>query len=434
MYRLKEIQDRLLNVVGWQQAYNPAKAINTELTTSESGLYFQGAHPLLTLDNVEAILPEQYLYQYPDYIVGTPYMTSNKVKFNGKVFISLQDDNETEPSENGPGWKLYNFLSDFLETETKNGIATMLQKFTTDKLLDKETKNLLERRTFFDGAGRLAATIANRGKLCGFELTPVRSMGVTTKIERIGLQFTGGTGTVRLYVFHSNKVEPYRVIDVEYTLTNGGYQWFVMDDLYLPYISADTNAGGCWFICYDQNELPIGMEAITVNKDWSADPCTTCGISNVQLWRELTKYLSVSPFAINAPSDFKDFPEMWDIAKTIYTNTLNYGMNVEISIGCDLTDFIISQRGIFANVIQKQVAANLLRTMAMNPDVRVNRNQSNVSRMDMLYELDGNTNSYRPGGLGHELKKLYEALKIDTTGLDRICLSCNNKGVRYRTV
>lgn len=434
MYRLKEIQDKLLNVVGWQQSYNPAEAIAEKLTTSESGLYFQGAHPLMTLDNVKAILPEQFIFQYKDFVPGNQYMTSDKVKFNGKVFISLQDNNSSEPSENGQEWEIYNFLSDYLETETRNGIATVLQRFITDKILDEQTKNLLERKTLFEGSGRLAATIKNRSKFCGFEIAQVKSLGVTTKLERIGLQFTGGTGKVKLYIFHSSKVEPYKTIEVDYTLTNGGFQWFVLDNVYLPYISSGTNSGGFWFIGYNQNELPLGMEAIAVNKDWSADPCTTCGISNVQLWRELNKYIKVSPFSINAPQDFTEFPEMWDMTKMLYTSTLNYGMNLELTVGCDLTDFIITQRSIFANVIQNQVVANLLRTMAMNPDVRVNRNQSNVSRMDMLYELDGNTNGYRPGGLGHELDEFYKALKIDTSGLDKVCLKCSSKGVRYRTV
>jgi hypothetical protein len=124
---------------------------------------------------------------------------------------------------------------------------------------------------------------------------------------------------------------------------------------------------------------------------------------------------------------------MWDIADNVYTNTHNYGLNVDVTVGCDITDFIISQRSVFASVIQKQVAATLLRTMALNPDVRVNRNQSNASKMDLLYEIDGNTQG-RPSGLGYELQKAYEALSIDTQGIDRICLSCNNHGVRYTTI
>ena len=61
----------------------------------------------------------------------------------------------------------------------------------------------------------------------------------------------------------------------------------------------------------------------------------------------------------------------------------------------------------FSTVLQRQVAATLLRTMAMNPDIRTNRNQSNVSQQGILYEIDGNPEG-RAGGLGHELKKGYE--------------------------
>ena len=90
-------------------------------------------------------------------------------------------------------------------------------------------------------------------------------------------------------------------------------------------------------------------------------------------------------------------------------------------------------RAIFATVIQKQVAANVLRTVAMNPDVRVNRNQVNATRDEILYELDGAPTG-RASGLGYELKQAYKALSFDTRGLDRVCLQCNNHGVKYRTV
>ena len=186
-------------------------------------------------------------------------------------------------------------------------------------------------------------------------------------------------------------------------------------------------------LLYNQDELPEGLEAINVSKDWSRDPCGTCNIGSLETWREITKYIQISPFCTPAPSTFAEYPEILDIAVLNYTNTSNYGINVEISVGCDLTDFIISQRSMFANCLQMQVAYNLLRTMAMNPDVRVNRNQSNVSRMDILYELDGNTQG-RKSGLGWELEKAYRALSLDTAGIDRICLPCNNHGVRYRTV
>lgn len=440
MIRINEICEALKNVCGWEQSYDPAKAIDDNLTQTESGLYFQGAHPLLTLDSMEAIMPDDWGIQYPVWDALTQWKQNKVVQYgndtNGnKLFWKAKADNVgEEPTEDSLFWSKYNILSDFLERMTRNGIATAIQTFTQIKQLDKETRNLLERRTFFDGAGRIRATLQNNHKLVGFEIVPVRAMGVTAKIEKIGLQMTGGTGVVRMYLFHSSQIDPIKTFDLNFTVTNGGFQWFPLNDCYLPYISDKNNAGGAWFLCYNQDELPAGMEAINVSKDWSREPCGTCNMGSVEVWRELTKYLQVTPFMYNAPETFAEYPELWDIAYTMYTRTQNYGLNCEITIGCDLTDFIISQRQIFQTVIQKQVAAIALRTLAMNPNVRVNRNQSNATRMDILYELDGNTSGVRPGGLGYDLKKAYEALRIDTQGLDRICLSCNNRGVKYRTV
>ena len=438
MIRLQDIQTALLPVVGWQQDYNPQNQIDPSLTQSESGLTFQGAHPLVTLANVRAIMPDDYLYQYPAWSQTKTYYVGDVVMYDNQLYKCIYPNSYSTPSGHPSQWTPYNMVSDFIRNLTINGINTAVQHFIEIKQLQQETRNLLERRTFFDGAARLAATIDPTGKIVGFEIVPVRSMGVTTKIERIGLQMVGGTGTVRLYLFHSSQIAPMKVIDLAFTNTNGGFQWFTpAEPIYLPYIpgvDGDGNdAGGAWFLCYNQNELPAGMQALNVSKDWSVEPCQTCLGGSIESWRQMTKYLQVSPFGIHAPLDFHDYPEMFDIGQIGYTNTMNYGMNLEISVGCDLTDFIISQRQIFATVIQKQVAANVLRTIAMNPDVRVNRNQVNVTRDELLYELDGAPTG-RASGLGYELKQAYAALSIDTRGLDRICLQCNNHGVKYRTV
>ncbi len=452
MVRLQEIQTALLSVVGWQQDYNPEKKIDGALCVSESGLTYQGAHPLVTLANVRAIMPDDYLFHYPEWNAIITYRKGKKVRHGGIVYIANRDNVGVEPqksdfnsdfnndfgNDSAGDWVVYEMTSDFVRQLTIDGINTAIQLFLQDKQLQQETKNLLERRTFFDGAARLQATIDASGKIVGFEIVPVRSMGVTTKIERIGLQMVGGTGTVRLYLFHSSQVAPMRVIDLNFTNTNGGFQWFTpAEPIYLPYIpgrDGDGNdSGGAWFLCYNQNELPRGMQALNVSKDWSVEPCQTCLGGSIESWRQMTKYLQVSPFSINAPLDFDLYPEMFDIGELGYTNTMNYGLNVEISVGCDLTDFIISQRNIFATVLQKQVAATVLRTIAMNPDVRVNRNQVNITRNELLYELDGAPDG-RPSGLGYELKQAYKALSLDTRGLDRICLTCNNHGVKYRTV
>lgn len=443
MIRIKEIQDALLPLVGWEQAFTPDLGIADALTVTESGLTYQGAHPLVTLDNVRSIMPDDYAKHYPIWDATTQYAEGDRVQYQCVVFIATEDNIATEPpaldfdgnylAQYDGVWQPYNPLSDYLLNIERRNIAQAVQTFLQTKSLLKESKNLLERRTFFDGAGRINATLPSGQRLVGFEITPAYSMGVTAKIERIGLQMVGATGTVRVYLFHSSQVDPIATADLNFTKSNGGFQWFKMSDWYMPYISDNTDSGGAWYLCYNQADLPQGMEAINVSKDWSREPCGTCNRGNLNAWRELTKYINIAPFKVPSLETFAEYPEMWDIEDNIYTNTTNYGLNVEVSVGCDLTDFIIEQRQIFATVIQRQMAATILRTLALNPHVRVNRNQSNASKNELLYEVDGNTEG-RATGLGYDLRKAYEALDLDTRGIDRICLTCRPVGARYRTV
>ena len=432
MIRIADIQNALLPLIGWHQDYDPQHQIDESLTHSESGLYYQDAHPLMTLQNVRSIMPDGFKFQYKAWNKETQYKKGDKCQYGDVVYKALHNNVNEQPNQS-EDWEVFDIVSDFIREQTFSGIALTVQTFLQIKGLLRESKSLLERRTFFDGAGRLTNYQQPQGKLVGFEINPVRSMGVTAKIERIGLQMTGATGTVRVYLFHSSQVDPIYYQDLEFTKGNGGFQWFDMKDWYMPYISDKNNSGGSWYLVYNQNDLPDGMLAINATKDWSREPCMTCNAGSVEAWRELTKYLAISPFKVDALETFEQYPEMWDIEDNIYTNTANYGLNVEVTVGCDLSQFIIEQRDIFATVLQRQVAAMMLRTMALNPDVRTNRNQSNVSQQGILYELDGNPQG-RATGIGYELKKAYEALDLDTRDIDRICLTCRPIGVRYRTV
>ena len=431
MVRIEDIRKGFAGLVGWRQPYNPAFEIDGDLAESGSGLYFQDAHPMLTLENMASVMPDTWDCQYPEWEAAAVYAEGDKVRHGGAVWSALQGNTGQEPEDGGQYWKRYNTLSDFLRRLTDGGIIAVAQTFLQMKQLTNETRDLLERRTFFDGAGRIRETEQNRHRIVGYEIVPIRAMGVTTKIEKAGLQMAGGTGKVKLYLFHSSQPEPVKEFTLDYT-QGGGYQWFTLEGCYLPYISEGNNAGGAWYLCYSQDDLPFGMEAVNVSKDWSREPCGTCNRGSLESWRAITKYMQVSPFMCDAPSTFGSEPRLWDIAKNIYTNTSNYGLNCEVTVGCDITDFMVSQRGIFATALQRQVAATALRTLALNPGVRVNRNQSNASRDNILYELDGNPQG-RAAGLAYELKEAYKALSLDTSGLDRVCLACNNRGVRYKS-
>ncbi|MEG0579808.1 MAG: hypothetical protein RR490_07825, partial [Niameybacter sp.] len=127
-------------------------------------------------------------------------------------------------------------------------------------------------------------------------------------------------------------------------------------------------------------------------------------------------------------------PQLWDIQNNIYTYETNYGLNLEVSVLCDVTDFLIEQRSVFQNVIALQVATDMLREMVFNANVRSNRYALNASNANILYELDGDSTSLKRSGLVNELNLAYKAINLSLNGIDRICMACKKSGIRYRTV
>lgn len=446
MVRANDIQDKLLHLIGWEQNYDASDLkISDALTVSESGLYFQQIHPLLTLQNIACIAPEFKNMTFEEYSTKKSYSKGNVVKYDEKLYKALQKALNKQPDIESEYWVEANPFSEWLESKTKASIQKAIARYCNEKIAQGTYKTLCENRTLFDGTGRLVDVVKNRKNLVGFEIVPVRAKGVTTKINKIGLQFTE-PGEYTLYLMHSSMDAPVKIIKLN-KIRKNSIEWFSLNDVYLPYQSEDNDAGGSWYLCYFQSELPEGSQAIRKDKDWSKEPCNSCSRREYLAWMAWSKYIEVHPFfvneelveAVNFNDDFNDDFEkqalhLWDVENNQYTYDNNYGLNLELTISCDITDFIIEQRMLFQDVIAKQVAVDMLREFAYNANVRTNRHSINASRLDILYEIDGDSSSMKKSGLSYQLDMAFKAIKLSTEDIDRVCLPCKNNGIKYRTV
>lgn len=446
MIRAIDIQDKLLHLIGWKQSYNTSDVrISEALTESESGIYFQQIHPLLTLQNISCVAPDFKNTVFPDYVSNAEYSKDDIVTYNEKLYKAKQKVLNKEPNIEHEYWIETNPFSEWLEDKTKASIQKAIMRYCNEKIAQGTYKTLCENKTLFDGTGRLVDTVKNKKNLVGFEIVPIRAKGVTTKINKIGLQFTE-PGEYTIYLMHSSMNAPVKIIKLN-KIRKNSIEWFSLNDVYLPYQSEDNDAGGSWYLCYFQSELPEGSQAIRKNKDWSKEPCSSCSRREYLAWMAWSKYIEVHPFfvneelvqAVNSNDDFNDdFMKqpihLWDAEYNQYTYDNNYGLNLELTISCDITDFIIEQRMAFQDIIAKQVAIDMLREFAYNANVRTNRHSINASRPDILYEIDGDSSSMKNSGLSYQLDMAFKALKVSTEGIDRVCLPCKNNGIKYRTV
>ena len=435
MIRIKDLNEQLLHLVGWQQSYDTSEVkLSDNLTQSESGMYFQQVHPLLTLQNLMSIAPDFKNTNFPEHYTNSSYKEGVVVTLEDRYYKSIKDVPVNTEITNDEFWIETNLFSEWLEDKTKASIIKLINKFINMKLADKASKSLIENKTLFDGTGRLTNLATNRNRFVGFEVDTVRSKGVTVKINKIGLQFTR-PGKYKVYILHSSCDTPVYSFEFE-KLKSNSIEWFKpKEDILLPYESQEIDAGGSWYIGYLQSDLPENSQAINRDRDWSTQPCKGCSRQEFLAWQAWSKYIEVHPFYVDENQLLGEDEQMYfDPEIMNFTYDANYGINLDVSVYCDLTDFIIKQKQLFQDVIAKQVAVDFLREFAYNPNVRTNRRSINASRTDILYELDGDSSSMKHSGLNYELDLALKALNFSTQGLDRVCLPCVNHGLKYRTV
>lgn len=425
-----------MHLIGWRQSYDANNGVISEaLTQSESGLYYQDAHPLLTLQNLQSIAPDFSNISYPAHSTEETYAKGVVVTDSDKHYKSLKAVPENIQITDTEYWIETNPFSEWLETKTKACITKAISCYVNEKVAKGTYKTLCEKKTLFDGTGRIYDTIKNKNNLVGFEIVPIRAKGVTTKINRIGLQFSE-PGDYTILVMHSSLMEPYYQ-EMFTKRVGNNIEWFTpSQELCLPYETDEIDAGGSWFICYVQSQLPTGSQAIRKSRDWSKGPCNECSRHEYETWRIWSKYIEVHPFYVNEElvPTVDEQVQLWDVENNLYDYSTNYGLNLDITVACDMTDFIIEQRQMFTDYLSKSLAIDFLREFAYNPNVRTNRHSINASRPDILYEIDGDSSSMKKSGLSYQLELASKAIQVSTEGIDRVCLPCVNHGIKYRAV
>lgn len=377
MYNPELIKSELIGLMGWQQNDDPNGWQLTDVNTSESGVYYNNVHPMLTIDNLISISK-----RYDDF----------------------------EPSQGA----VNGLFSAWLKSKTEEGILEAVDMWLESKFQKRSVKNLLEDDVLFDAASNLDDFDYNGGFFVGMEFTVSRGKGMRMKKRELGLQLEENQ-TVRIYLFKSGQREAVKFIDVDYN-QGGGVQWFTLLDWELI-------GEGAYWVGYDQSA--ITGRSVNGVKDYGFGKG---GIVQFPTGRHFeAKAIEVDGFT----------GELWDLSQMNYTVSTNYGLNFRLDVRCDYTSFIIDQKEIFRRLIFLNVGIKLLEEMVWNANSRVNRNESNMTRADLMYAIEGDTQKTRTGrdiSLTGKREAALMAIAFDEAGLNRVCLPCRKKGVKIGAV
>lgn len=371
MYNATQVKAGLIDLIGWRQNVDITGRQLTDVTTSDSGIYYNDEHPLLTFANLQSIAPE---------------------------FNKLNDGTNTN----------YNTrFSEWLKQRTEAGILRALDRWLNEKSKIRTAKGLLAAAPVFKNTSNVMSLDTDNSKIVGHvvDLLPSKSLRLT--IDSIALQLSGDqTLTVSLYEVGQATA----IVSQAFVYTgNGSVQWFT------PTATWELDGNKTYYITYDQNDL-TGQSVNSIYGQTS------------EFSGDCAKYARFMSFEATTFT-----PAMLTGDRALGNGT-NYGLNYKVSVKCDYTDFILEQKDLFKTAISKQVAIDLLRELAYNANTRENRNSTNIDYQKIMYEIEGDSTGVKKSGLEMQLQRALDSIQFDYTNIDTICLPCKKRGVKYRTI
>lgn len=357
------------NLLGWRQYHNTSDIqIPTALTVTETGEYYQQKHEAITLANIQTTIPE---------------------------------DKD---------------LDVYLEEVVEESISEIFNDLIQYRQVKEYGKTLLDQVNLLNKYGSVNDKIVNMNRFVGFQIRPKALTGLTAIIEAIGLQFDGNAN-IKLYLFHSSKLEPLKEIDMT---TNGrGWDWTLTKEELSAFNGAEYQ-GGVFVLGYYQEDIALqGVSAINyTNFDWNRGECSSCNSTHYSVWQSIRKHFQVYP--IYAPQGSFTKGEMFHLNEAMYDNTQSFGLNLKFSVKCDLTNFFIQNKFAFKNLLALKVSTKVLNMMKFSQ--RINYIEENLKMM-IIRDVEGDVDT-KLVNLPTQYHMELKAVSFNISGINKACLGC----------
>jgi hypothetical protein len=419
MYQNTVVIEAIRTLAGIRQNDNPNfSPIADDLLYDGTNVLIQ--HPLLNIENLDLCARNYGFYNFPAYVAGTTYAINARIRDANVVYDSLQDDNiGNTPATSPLFWKPVNLLSLYLEDVYHNAAEDVVNEVFNEKKINRQTKTLLKSMRLYEGSGVTTDRIMNEGDFVGVYIQLLQKNNILAVVEQIGLQLTAAQD-LTIYLFHESQQEAIATVTIHHTKVIS-FQWHDLK-FKLNYMTDDYDAGGAFFIMYDQDEL-VG-QAVKKQYNFHISPCGYCGTYNLQTYGKYSKYLYIQAVRVKAAD--RNGVDLWDISKTQRITDNNFGMNFQFTVQCDVTNFLVQQKDVFKFAFRDMVTKKLLENLSNS--TRQNVGQEKASTM-ARNELMGTF----AGGMGFQQKltNQMKAVDFELSDLDDLCLPCNKQGGIY---
>lgn len=369
MFDISKLTPVYQNLIGWRQHFDPSDiSISAGLQASDSGEFYQSKHPAMRLDKIRATLPNGFT------------------------------------------------LEDYLVERVQDSIAEMFNDVLQRRLNEGFGKSLLDNAILLNKRGWQNDGIVNQDRFVGFQIRLKAASALRVAIKEIGLQFQG-VESFDLYLFHSSKSAAIATIPVS-TPGSNAWKWEVEEQILNSFESGEFH-GGVFVLGYYQEDL-TGMAINYSNFDWNKGECGGCNASRYNTWNNVQKYFHIFPLYVPDGQFVKG--EMFELQKAFFTPSQSWGLNLKLTVDCDMTQFFIDNKMHFKNLLGLKVVHKIL--YDMKHSVQTNYIEEQLKMM-IIRDLEGDKETNYLN-ITQQYNREIKAVKFNTSAINSLCLPCDD--------
>ena len=420
MFNPPLIQATFQGLVGMLQPNDPNVPpipAGNALLQSDTGLYMQNIHPLCTLENLFYAAPDFTIYKWASWVSGQAYIAGQIINFtDGNLYKCISGvTSATTPPNDATHWVIYTPFLNWLTQLYKQSATNYIGEVVKRKKLLKMGKALLEKQEMYRGYGNQNNLIVGLGRAVGFELKPAAVDGLLMQINQIGMQLSAAQSELNIYVYHSSQYAAVYIFHLS-AISKQTFDWQDLENCILGFKTNSSDTSGVWYLVYYENDLT--GQAVAKTWDSTTAPCPGCDSINAAAYNKWSKYTRIRTIQV-AAQNLDPGRNLFDINTVSYDSNSNYGINLSISVRCDLTQRIIDTRLLFGDGFAKQLAYEALKVIAYSS--RVNPYNDKINKMAMA-DLDPKVS----GAYIQDWDDAVDATNMDLTGFSESCMPEDN--------
>jgi hypothetical protein len=420
MFDSKRVRDGFHGMVGLLQTDSDYERIDQDLLLSGSGRFVNDLHPFFTHENFYHCVPmlEMYDTQVLKQRVWSEtetYQKNDLVLSGTELFVSLQESNINNDVVDASFWAKTTLYSNYFRRKLNYAYSESVRAVINRKLgIDSQANKI----SIYDGRGS-NAHVPKSGRFVGYKVL-LHKPNLTFSLNAVSVQLTQGQ-TLNIYVYRANDPTPYKIIPVTHQQANKMESFRVSDVDFSSGMEASE-----FYIGYYEDDL-TGF-AVKRDVDTISMSRSCCNDSSYNFFQKYNNYVNFRGFYVDDNNiDSTNRELAWSNNEEIVINGNNFGINLNFTVSCDLTDLIIEQKTLFTELVLQTLKVSLL-----NDLVNTLRDNKVANNLRGLILSSGSIQEYIKIESDRLGKRLSE-VSLDVNTLDSVCLPHDNAKRKIKT-